>query len=77
MRSTFDVPYNEFVQALISMDRVKVKDLLAEANLSPEECANTFIMPALDYIGAEWDSGRLALSQVYIGCSPCWKPFLK
>ncbi len=69
----------EFQQALLSLDRVKSKQLLAQlmnvaqlTNGSPAfEVVETTIVPVLESIGADWEHGKIALSQVFMSSRIC------
>lgn len=57
-------------EALLSMDRAGLDAVLEEATrdggMQPEEIADRIISPALERIGDGWESGAVALSQVYM-----------
>jgi methanogenic corrinoid protein MtbC1 len=63
----------EFERALVSMDRLGASRLLtaAQASLNAAEVVERLVVPALERLGAEWESGRLALSQIYMGGRIC------
>lgn len=64
---------DDFVKALLSLDRLTVQRLL-EKNTNQIEVINfieNVVVPALERIGAEWQKGNLALSQVYMGGRIC------
>ena len=58
----------EFEQALVSMDRLGAGKLLAAAqgSMNAGEVVEKLVVPTLEKMGAEWESGRLALSQIYM-----------
>ncbi len=62
-----------FEQALVSLDRVEAKDILLAAGdeCTPIELVETIVVPALEHIGAGWESGTIALSQVYMSGRIC------
>ena len=63
----------EFAQALLSVDRLAAQHMLIDpgSSLSPVQLAETMIVPALEWIGAEWERGRVALAQVYMSGRIC------
>ncbi|RKZ49395.1 MAG: cobalamin-binding protein [Candidatus Parabeggiatoa sp. nov. 3] len=63
----------EFEQALLSLDRLAVKNLLTKfsSSESPIELIEKLVVPALNHIGFEWEAGRVALSQVYMSGRLC------
>lgn len=64
---------NDFMQALISLDRVAAKQIMED--LSPRTGSLKFIeevvVTALERIGKGWQEGNLALSQVYMAGRIC------
>lgn len=58
----------EFTQALLSIDRVKAREILT----SDVEQSHLFsvieelVVPSLEQIGRQWEQGTIALSQVYM-----------
>lgn len=58
---------------LLSFDRIKLQNLLEnlKKSYSPEIVINELIVPALMHIGALWESGDLALSQIYMSSRLC------
>ncbi len=62
-----------FEQALLEMDRAKTQRVVAAARdtLSADRIVEDLIVPALESMGHEWESGRLALSQIYMGGRIC------
>ncbi|MFC1673067.1 B12-binding domain-containing protein [Pseudomonadota bacterium] len=58
----------EFESALISVDRTAARSVLLEGQerFSIAELAEHVISAAFERIGAAWDNGDLALSQVYV-----------
>lgn len=59
--------------ALISVDRVKAGRIVRESCTpgSPFMCLETLIVPALEEIGLRWETGEVALSQVYMSGRIC------
>jgi len=68
-----DTKVEEFEQALLSLDRIKVKEMLSsEYNLDNFMSAlEDIVVPAMENIGNKWESGDVALSQVYMGGKIC------
>jgi len=64
---------NDFMQALLSMDRLSSKKILDEYThqTSPIRFIEEILVLALERIGAEWQKGNIALSQVYMGGRIC------
>lgn len=60
-------------KALLALDRLKVFDLITEARdaLTPAEFSEKVMTPALTAIGDGWQSGAVALSQVYMSGRIC------
>lgn len=59
----------ELVEALLAIDQVRARDVLRsrlDSGADPTSVADSCITRALETIGAEWEGGRLALSQVYM-----------
>ncbi|MFO7953012.1 MAG: cobalamin-dependent protein [Bacillota bacterium] len=63
----------QFQDALLSSNPEKAEALLKEglSSLSILECIEEVVMPALDNIGAGWEKGEYALSQVYMSGRIC------
>jgi methanogenic corrinoid protein MtbC1 len=59
--------------ALISVDRVRASRIVRESCTpgSPFVCLETLIVPALEEVGRRWETGDLALSQVYMSGRIC------
>ena len=61
---------HQLIEALLSIDRAGVATLLndaeAEHGISHTELADQVIAPALEQIGDAWETGHVALSQVYM-----------
>jgi methanogenic corrinoid protein MtbC1 len=64
---------HEFEQGLLEMDRVKTRRVVEamQGTLSAERIVEDLVVPALERMGRDWESGRLALSQVYMGGRIC------
>ncbi len=62
-----------FREALESLDRVKADSLFQGILLeqSPIDAVERVVVPALEQIGAAWDAGEVALSQVYMSGRFC------
>lgn len=63
----------EFVQALLSLNRLAAKRIVAEVSgtLTPLEIAEGMIVKSLERIGEGWQNGSIALSQVYMSGRIC------
>lgn len=63
----------QFRQALESLDRVEAEAVFKTAlgQLPPVQAVEQLIVPALAQIGQAWDTGDLALSQVYMSGRFC------
>ncbi len=59
---------DQFVSALISMNRIAVRDIVGEHydNKNPFSLIEKLVVPALEVIGDRWEEGTVALSQVYM-----------
>ena len=59
--------------ALLSIDRLAVKDILTQPypNLSSYQVVEELVVPALESIGAGWETGVYSLSQVYMSGRIC------
>lgn len=64
---------NDFEDALLSLDRVKVQSILAQHtdrdNFIPS--LENIVVPAMENIGYKWEKGDVALSQIYMGGRIC------
>ncbi|KKM04327.1 hypothetical protein LCGC14_1765320 [marine sediment metagenome] len=65
--------FNEFEGILLSLNRKKLKEFISnlENQYSSKIIINEFIIPALEHIGVLWESGDVALSQVYMSGKLC------
>jgi len=63
----------EFEGIVLSFNRLQLEDLLKDlkGSNSREEIINELISPALEHIGQLWESGDIALSQVYMVSRLC------
>ena len=63
----------EFRKALLALDRLAISRLLASSEDSSPilQRIETLVIPALEWLGDEWEHGRVALSQVYMGGRIC------
>ncbi len=63
----------EFTAALLSLDRLTVKNLLAASSTdwTPLQSVEKLIAPSLEHIGEQWERGDVALSQVYMASRIC------
>ena len=59
----------EFEEALVTLDRDAAQRALVACG--DGDVVADIVVPALDSIGARWDAGELALSQVYMGGRLC------
>lgn len=62
-----------FEAALLSLDRVKANEILEETGgtWSSMEQVKHIVVPALERIGSGWETGRIALTQVYMAGRIC------
>jgi methanogenic corrinoid protein MtbC1 len=63
----------EFEVALLSLDRVKIKSILTNIDEDSTllEKLDSLVVPAMENIGKKWESGEVALSQMYMGGKIC------
>lgn len=63
----------QFKQALLSLDRLAARRLIAEAagRMTPVEVVDNIIVPVLTGIGRGWEQGDTALTQVYMSGRIC------
>lgn len=59
--------------ALVSVDRVRAVRIVRDSCVtgSPFMCLETLIVPALEEVGRRWETGEVALSQVYMSGRIC------
>jgi len=69
----FNALARELLEALLSVNRLAVKDVLTRpvAGLPPVARVEQLGVPALDAIGSGWEKGEYALSQVYMSGRIC------
>lgn len=62
-----------FLEALLDTDRLRARQVLEWASrpAGPGSALDSLMMPALERIGERWESGKLALSQVYMSGRIC------
>ncbi len=62
-----------FRSALEALDHVQAEAVLKQAlaETAPLEMIERLVVPVMEQLGAEWDSGTLALSQIYMGSRMC------
>jgi len=56
-----------FYDSLVAMDRVGAGEIAAEASAGGLAFIEAAVVPALERMGADWDQGKVALSQIYMG----------
>jgi methanogenic corrinoid protein MtbC1 len=63
----------QFTSALLSVDRLTVKEILTQPGLasSPYELVEKLVVPVLESIGRGWETGQYSLSQVYMSGKIC------
>jgi methanogenic corrinoid protein MtbC1 len=62
-----------FEQALLSLDRLEAKRIV-QAIGDPDQLhrvIETLVVPALEHLGEQWETGRIALSQIYMSGRIC------
>lgn len=64
---------NEFERALLTLDRPLVDKIIMSAQKigGPIQVASELVTKALQKIGADWEKGKLSLSQVYLSGIIC------
>jgi methanogenic corrinoid protein MtbC1 len=63
----------EFEQALLALDRLGAKRII-QAALDPSQVhqvVESLVVPALEHLGEQWETGQLALSQIYMSGRIC------
>lgn len=62
-----------FKDALLALDRVGADQLFGEVlqGVSPIVAVEKLVVPALEQVGADWETGTVALSQVYMSGRFC------
>jgi methanogenic corrinoid protein MtbC1 len=73
MKNGLDPRLQELERAILSLDRLEARRVLASAqgSLSATQLVEQLVMPVLDKLGTEWECGDLALSQIYMGGRIC------
>ena len=63
----------QFEKALLSLDRLKTRTLVTEASalMTPLEIVDQVIVAALTRLGTSWESGDVALAQIYMSGRIC------
>jgi methanogenic corrinoid protein MtbC1 len=66
-------PQHEFLQALLSLNRTAAQRIVhaRAAATSSLRAIEELVVPALEALGAQWEQGAAALSQVYMGGRIC------
>jgi methanogenic corrinoid protein MtbC1 len=66
-------PYTDLVNALISVDQPRAKELLTtpQPGTNPYHLIEERVVPALEAIGIGWENGTYSLSQVYMSGRIC------
>jgi methanogenic corrinoid protein MtbC1 len=64
---------SELHAALVALDRPRIESLFDEAvrRDGPMRAVEELMVPALIQLGREWDSGQIALSQIYMSSRIC------
>ncbi len=62
-----DLLAGKFYDALVAIDRVLAAEIAAEAASDGLAFIESAVVPALVRIGRDWEEGKIALSQVYLG----------
>jgi methanogenic corrinoid protein MtbC1 len=64
---------DKFEEALLALDRIAIKEMIKppQKGLEAMHHAEELVIPALERIGEKWESGKIALSQVYMGGKIC------
>jgi len=63
-----------FKEALLDLDKIKASQILEDqqaAGAQPLDIVSRIVVPALEEIGAAWQDGNLALSQIYMSGRIC------
>jgi methanogenic corrinoid protein MtbC1 len=61
-----------FVAALLAIDRVALEDIITSVGaVDPLAPVDNLVVPALEYIGEQWEQGEVSLSQVYMSGRLC------
>jgi len=64
---------DELYDALVALDRPRTEALFQQAvgRTSPMQAVEALMVPALIQLGHAWDSGQIALSQIYMSSRIC------
>ncbi len=64
---------NEFLQAILSLDRITAKEIWTGASnkMTSIQFVEEVIVDALEKIGVGWENGTIALSQIYMSGRIC------
>lgn len=64
---------HEMLDALQSLDRLRIEAVFQRAggDVHPLRAIEEVVVPALERLGEKWDSGSIALSQVYMSSRIC------
>jgi len=67
------ISIEEFQQALQSLNRLEVQQILKRALIdrSPLQCIENLVLPTMMQIGTGWEQGTITLSQVYMSGRIC------
>ena len=68
-----DIIVEELENALLSLDRLKVKSILSSEDNKKDfmSALENIVVPAMESIGLKWEAGEVALSQVYMSGKIC------
>lgn len=63
----------EFEKALLSLNKMAAKNLITEIakTKGAMQCIETIVVPVMERIGSQWESGNVALSQLYMSGRIC------
>lgn len=70
MSDSLQTFHEQFLETLLSIDRVAARNMIYSATDAPDPIEN-LVVPTLEKLGERWESGDLALSQVYMGARIC------
>lgn len=65
--------FDEFLEALLAIDRVTIDRLLRPFadQAGPLAMVEQLVVPALEHIGEQWEQGSLSLAQIYMSGRIC------
>lgn len=71
--SVFPPQTRAFIEALLSFDRLQVKEIFTQefGRSASIDVIESLLTPALEWIGLEWEHGRVSLAQVYMSGRLC------